>query len=73
MSLTTDFGAGELSAYGEVLSGILTGDDTLSVRGDLAERCWRIVEPVLEAWRADRVVLEEYPAGSAGPEHWHAR
>jgi len=73
VSLTTDFGAGELSAYGEVLSGILTGDDTLSVRGDLAERCWRIVEPVLEAWRADRVVLEEYPAGSAGPEHWHAR
>jgi glucose-6-phosphate 1-dehydrogenase len=27
--------------------------------------CWRIVEPVLSAWRDDRVPLREYPAGSA--------
>jgi len=71
--LETEFGAGQLSAYGEVLSGILAGDDTLSVRGDLAEECWRIVEPVLEAWRRDEVALEEYAAGSAGPEHWSSR
>jgi len=71
--LETEFGAGQLSAYGEVLSGILTGDDTLSVRGDLAEECWRIVEPVLEAWRRDDVALEEYAAGSAGPGGWSTR
>ncbi|MER3389842.1 MAG: glucose-6-phosphate dehydrogenase [Microcella sp.] len=71
--LESEFGAGQLSAYGEVLSGILTGDDTLSVRGDLAEECWRIVEPVLDAWRRDDVELEEYAAGSAGPAHWSAR
>ena len=71
--LETEFGAGQVSAYGEVLSGILAGDDTLSVRGDLAEECWRIVEPVLEAWRRDEVALEEYAAGSAGPEHWSSR
>ena len=47
---------------------MLDGDPTLSVRGDTAEECWRIVEPVLDAWRADEVPLEEYPAGSAGPE-----
>jgi glucose-6-phosphate 1-dehydrogenase len=30
--------------------------------------CWRIVEPVLEAWRDDEVALQEYPAGSPGPD-----
>ncbi|MGR0320665.1 glucose-6-phosphate dehydrogenase [Agromyces sp. ZXT2-3] len=58
---------GALLPYGEVLKGILTDDPTLSVRGDIAEESWRIVEPVLAAWRDDRVALEEYPAGSDGP------
>ncbi|MFE5670076.1 glucose-6-phosphate dehydrogenase [Agromyces sp. NPDC056523] len=61
---------GALLPYGEVLKGILGDDPTLSVRGDVAEECWRIVEPVLAAWREDRVPLEEYPAGSDGPPDW---
>ncbi|MFZ5872579.1 MAG: glucose-6-phosphate dehydrogenase [Actinomycetota bacterium] len=65
--LHTDFAAGDLPAYGEVLAGVLEGDPLLSVRGDVAEECWRIVEPVLEAWAAGQVPLEEYPAGSDGP------
>jgi len=32
--------------------------------------CWRIVEPVLEAWRDDEVPLQEYTAGTTGPEEW---
>ncbi|WUJ70442.1 glucose-6-phosphate dehydrogenase [Kribbella soli] len=56
--------------YGEVLSGILRGDPLLSVRGDVAERCWEIVEPVLAAWRAGEVPLDEYDAGSNGPATW---
>ncbi|WP_341716148.1 glucose-6-phosphate dehydrogenase [Micromonospora sp. FIMYZ51] len=65
--LTADFGPGELPAYGEVLRGAFEGDPTLSVRGDVAEECWRIVEPVLAAWKAGTVPLGEYPAGSTGP------
>jgi glucose-6-phosphate 1-dehydrogenase len=61
---------GELPAYGEVLAGVLEGDPLLAVRGDNAEECWRIVEPVLEAWRADEVPLDTYPAGSSGPSSW---
>ncbi|HEV7957426.1 MAG: glucose-6-phosphate dehydrogenase [Microbacteriaceae bacterium] len=68
--LSTTFGAGELGPYGEVLAGILAGDPTLSVRGDAVEECWRIVEPVLTAWRAGEVPLDEYPAGSNGPAGW---
>ncbi len=64
--LSTSFGEGELPAYGEVLAGVLESDPLLSVRGDVAEECWRIVEPVLAAWEEGRVTLEEYPAGSDG-------
>ncbi|GGI44946.1 glucose-6-phosphate 1-dehydrogenase [Agromyces flavus] len=61
---------GALLPYGEVLKGILGDDPTLSVRGDVAEECWRIIEPVLAAWREGRVPLDEYPAGSDGPADW---
>ena len=68
--LVAGFGAGELPEYGEVLKGVLHGDPTLSVRGDMAEECWRIVAPVLDAWRSDRVGLDEYEAGGPGPGNW---
>jgi len=70
VSLDVGFQAGTLPAYGEVLQGIVKGDPTLAVRGDTAEQCWHIVAPVLAAWRADEVPLDEYPAGSTGPQGW---
>jgi glucose-6-phosphate 1-dehydrogenase len=69
-ALTADLGEGSLKAYAEVLSGILDGDATLSVRGDAAEQCWRIVQPVIDAWRRGDVPLDEYPAGTDGPQSW---
>ncbi|WP_109208548.1 MULTISPECIES: glucose-6-phosphate dehydrogenase [Microbacterium] len=71
-TIGADLGEGALKAYGEVLSGILDADAILSVRGDAAEESWRIVDPVLAAWRAGKVPLEEYPAGSLGPDGWPA-
>jgi glucose-6-phosphate 1-dehydrogenase len=68
--MTADFDPGRLEAYGEVLRGVLDDDPALSIRGDTAERCWRIVEPVLAAWRAGTVPLADYPAGSDGPSDW---
>jgi len=70
VALDADLGPGQLLAYGEVLSGILDGDASLAVRGDAAEQCWRIVQPVLDAWREGKVALDEYPAGTGGPAHW---
>jgi glucose-6-phosphate 1-dehydrogenase len=61
---------GDLLPYGQVLQGIVEGDPLLSVRADMAEECWRILEPVLRAWRKDEVPLEEYKAGSLGPKGW---
>jgi glucose-6-phosphate 1-dehydrogenase len=70
VALEADLGAGRLPAYGEVLAGVLDGDPLLSVRGDTAEQCWRIVDPVLRAWRDGEVPLDSYPAGSTGPAGW---
>jgi glucose-6-phosphate 1-dehydrogenase len=70
VTLQAEMSASELLPYGEVLEGVLTGDPLLSVRADTAEDCWRIVDPVLQAWAQDGVPLEEYHAGSSGPEGW---
>ena len=71
-ALTTTFAPGQLGAYGEVLAGILSDDPTLSVRGDEVEECWRIIAPVLAAWKEDQVPLDEYRAGSTGPAAWRS-
>jgi glucose-6-phosphate 1-dehydrogenase len=63
-------GEAELGPYAQVLAGVLQGDTLLSVRGDIAEQCWRIVTPVVAAWKAGDTPLEEYEAGSGGPAGW---
>jgi glucose-6-phosphate 1-dehydrogenase len=67
MTLTGPAPASKFPPYGHVLLDLLEGGSTLAVRGDAAEEAWRVVEPVLAAWRDGLVPLEEYPAGSDGP------
>ena len=69
-ALTAMLAPAELLPYGEVLAHILDGDQLLTVRGDAAEECWRIVEPVLQAWESGTVPMETYAAGSPGPDGW---
>jgi len=69
-TFTTDLRHAELTAYGEVLAAILDGEAMLSVRGDAAEECWRLTDEVLAAWRAGKVPLEDYEAGSPVPSSW---
>jgi len=68
--LQAALGEKALTPYSEVLAAILDGNPLISVRSDLAEECWRICDPVLEAWRKGAVPMDEYPAGSDGPEAW---
>ncbi|WP_052136903.1 glucose-6-phosphate dehydrogenase [Arthrobacter sp. PAMC 25486] len=70
VQLEADLGSDPLLPYGEVLDGVLSADPLLSVRGDTAEECWRIVEPAFAAWKSGEVPMEEYAAGSPGPEDW---
>lgn len=66
-TLRADLDKGQFLAYAEVLSEMLDQQVRLSVRGDTAEECWRILRPVREAWDRGDVPLEEYIAGSGGP------
>lgn len=55
----------ELSPYARLLLDAFEGDPTMSIRGDEAEESWRVVEPILEAWRSGAVTMQEYAAGTA--------
>lgn len=68
--LSTDLRQSILKPYGEVLAGILDGDPILTVRGDAAEECWRIIEAFRKVWHDGEVPMQEYSAGSAGPDGW---
>lgn len=68
--LVAEMGQGQQRSYEEVLDELLDGDVTLSVRADEAEDCWRILQPIRDAWAADTVPLQDYPAGTAGPDGW---
>jgi glucose-6-phosphate 1-dehydrogenase len=67
VDLSRDLAAPDVPAYGRVLRDVLEGDTTLSIRDDEAEVSWAIMMPVVKAWQAGDVELEEYPAGSTGP------
>jgi glucose-6-phosphate 1-dehydrogenase len=70
VALDVDLNPSRLPTYGEALAGVLDGDPTLSVRGDTAEECWRIVDPILRVWREGKVPMHEYAAGSDSPPSW---
>jgi glucose-6-phosphate 1-dehydrogenase len=72
VNLDTEFPSQDLPPYSLLLKEILQSDPILSIRGDEAEELWRIVEPVLQAWANHEVPLDEYPAGSFGPDSWGA-
>ncbi|MQA33537.1 glucose-6-phosphate dehydrogenase [Modestobacter roseus] len=65
--LDIDLPPNSLSAYGLLLREMATGAAALSISDVEAEESWRVVEPILAAWAAGAVPLQEYAAGSSGP------
>jgi glucose-6-phosphate 1-dehydrogenase len=59
----------EASAYEQLLLDVLEGDHTPFLRFDEVEWSWRIVQPVLDAWKSG--MPEDYVAGSDGPAGAH--
>jgi glucose-6-phosphate 1-dehydrogenase len=63
------FGETAATGYETLLRDAMRGDATLFQRADNVEEGWRVVQPVLDAWEAERDdTLTAYPAGSQGPE-----
>jgi glucose-6-phosphate 1-dehydrogenase len=55
-------------AYETLLLDVLEGDATSFMRTDQIEMCWKIVMPILNAWKkSPGKQLQFYPAGSWGP------
>ena len=63
------FQAGAGIGYETLIYDCLIGDATLFQRADQVEGAWRVVQPVLDAWAAERPTdFPNYAAGSPGPE-----
>jgi glucose-6-phosphate 1-dehydrogenase len=65
----TEAGDREASAYENLLLDVIEGDHTPFIRFDEVEWAWRIVEPVIQAWKNG--APEDYVAGSDGPAGQH--
>ena len=57
----------QFTAYAHLILQMLHSDPMLFIRGDEAEESWRIIDPVMKAWAAGQVPLQEYAAGQAPP------
>ena len=54
--------------YETLLYDVMIGDQTLFMRADMVEHAWRIVQPVLDAWTAEKADFANYDSGSDGPK-----
>lgn len=53
--------------YETLLHDVMVGDQTLFMRADMVENAWRIVQPVLDSWAAEKSEVPLYPSGTDGP------
>lgn len=56
-----------LPASARLLRAVIRGEQTWFLRPEEPEECWRIVEPILQAWASGAAPMRDYRAGSEGP------
>ena len=54
--------------YETLLYDVMIGDATLFQRADMVEATWRVVQPVLDHWAAEKADFPNYPSGGDGPD-----
>jgi glucose-6-phosphate 1-dehydrogenase len=57
-----------VDAYEALLLNLMQGDNSNYLHISEAEAQWRLVDPVVKAWAADKNPVHQYPAGSRDPE-----
>ncbi len=69
------FGGNIPDAYERLLLDCMLGDQTLFIRSDVIAAAWKLLTPILEAWKKSDekqlecpCALQTYPAGSEGPD-----
>jgi len=53
--------------YETLIHDVMTGSTALFMRADMVEQAWRVVQPVLDAWVAEKAACPLYESGSNGP------
>jgi glucose-6-phosphate 1-dehydrogenase len=61
-------GAAIADAYERLILDAIRGDASLFARGDEVEAAWRLLTPILEAWKARPGDVQPYFKGTWGPE-----
>jgi glucose-6-phosphate 1-dehydrogenase len=59
--------ASRRTPYANLVLEMLRSNPMLFIRGDETEEAWRIIDPVVKAWSAGDVPIQEYAAGGAPP------
>ncbi|HVY04836.1 MAG TPA: glucose-6-phosphate dehydrogenase [Burkholderiales bacterium] len=54
--------------YEALLSDIIRDDQTNFIRFDEVEWAWRVVDPLIKAWKSNAIPVSSYAAGSWGPK-----
>jgi glucose-6-phosphate 1-dehydrogenase len=63
-----DFGRSHSTGYERLLYDCMIGDATLFQRADMVEAGWRVIQPVLDAWKATPAArFPNYAASTWGP------
>jgi glucose-6-phosphate 1-dehydrogenase len=57
-----------VDAYEALLLNLMQGNNSNYLHISEAEAQWRLVDPVVKAWAADKNPIHQYPAGSRDPE-----
>ncbi len=57
-----------VDAYEALLLNLMQGDNSNYLHIAEVEAQWRLVDPVVKAWAADKKPVHQYPAGSGDPE-----
>lgn len=57
-----------IDAYEALLLNLMEGDNSLYLHISEVEAQWRLVDPVVKTWAADKKPVHQYPAGSLDPE-----
>ncbi len=54
-------------AYQRLLLDAILGDASLFARSDEVEQAWRIIDPIITAWKSAAPTLQIYEPGMWGP------
>ncbi len=67
-SYAAEFGKSSANGYERLLLDAMLGDGTLFAEGAGVEATWKLMTPILEAWKAQQKEFPNYAAGTWGPD-----